>query len=206
MPTCHSCGDEFEFRYVGGSVSPIHVNGGWCSGERKSATPSLNHSFHFVNSYLDPNALCPICGDHVYFFRCRNGGRVFFDDVGWPWPKHACTDNPDAQTGPVTPSMARVRKTFLLGSRGNALDVYSLEEFQVDEENIHLKFRHKALSQAFRAVITRRELTNNSIEIADLESAPSFVIDTYEGYREISFISERLKRIASFAAERMKRA
>jgi hypothetical protein len=22
-----------------------------------------------------------------------NGARVFFDDLGWPWPKHRCTDN-----------------------------------------------------------------------------------------------------------------
>jgi hypothetical protein len=30
----------------------------------------------------------------VYFYRSPSGGRVFFDDLGPPWPKHPCTDNP----------------------------------------------------------------------------------------------------------------
>lgn len=44
-------------------------------------------------SYVNPNALCPVCGADVYFYQSPYGGRVFFDDLGWPWPKHPCTDN-----------------------------------------------------------------------------------------------------------------
>ncbi|WKW51948.1 hypothetical protein [Rhodomicrobium lacus] len=44
-------------------------------------------------SYLNPNACCPVCGAHVYFFRSRFNGRVFFDTIGPPWDKHPCTDN-----------------------------------------------------------------------------------------------------------------
>lgn len=33
------------------------------------------------------------CGAAVYFYRSPFDGRVFFDDLGPPWPKHACTDN-----------------------------------------------------------------------------------------------------------------
>lgn len=40
-----------------------------------------------------PNAKCPVCGQAVYFVRTENGGRVFFDELGPPWPKHPCTDN-----------------------------------------------------------------------------------------------------------------
>lgn len=45
------------------------------------------------DSYLNPNAKCPVCGEPVYFFKSKNGGRVFFDEIGPPWPKHPCTDN-----------------------------------------------------------------------------------------------------------------
>lgn len=39
-----------------------------------------------------PNARCPVCKDHVFFFAAHNGGRVFFDPpLGPPWPKHPCT-------------------------------------------------------------------------------------------------------------------
>ena len=41
-----------------------------------------------------PNARCPVCGDVVFFYVSPFGGRVFFDELGPPWPKHPCTDNP----------------------------------------------------------------------------------------------------------------
>ena len=44
-----------------------------------------------VESYLNPNASCPVCHARVYFYRSPYDGRVFFDDIGPPWPKHACT-------------------------------------------------------------------------------------------------------------------
>lgn len=34
---------------------------------------------------------CPMCGAVVYFIR-HNGGSVWLDDLGAPWPKHACFD------------------------------------------------------------------------------------------------------------------
>ena len=46
-----------------------------------------------VRSFVNPNATCPVCGDNVFYFQSISGGRVFFDDIGWPWPKHSCTDS-----------------------------------------------------------------------------------------------------------------
>lgn len=44
-------------------------------------------------SYVIPNASCPVCREPVFFYQSENGGRVFFDDLGPPWPKHRCTDS-----------------------------------------------------------------------------------------------------------------
>ncbi len=44
-------------------------------------------------SFCNPNARCPVCGASVFFVQTMYGGRVFFDDLGPPWPKHPCTDN-----------------------------------------------------------------------------------------------------------------
>jgi hypothetical protein len=44
--------------------------------------------------YVNPNAKCPVCDAAVYFYANEHGSRVFFDDLGPPWPKHPCTDNP----------------------------------------------------------------------------------------------------------------
>jgi hypothetical protein len=46
-----------------------------------------------VDSYVNPNARCPECGAPVFFYRSPYDGRVYFDELGWPWPKHWCTDN-----------------------------------------------------------------------------------------------------------------
>jgi hypothetical protein len=40
-----------------------------------------------------PNARCPVCRASVFFYQNEYGSRVFFDELGPPWPKHPCTDN-----------------------------------------------------------------------------------------------------------------
>ena len=95
MDTCHNCGGEIVFRRVGGVVTPIHITGGcnW-SGEDDSRLgvfsavrqPSLRYE-----SYTYPTS-CPVCGEAVFFYRSPDDGRVFFDRLGPPWPKHPCTD------------------------------------------------------------------------------------------------------------------
>lgn len=45
------------------------------------------------SSYTNPNAHCPVCGAAVFYYQSEYGGRVFFDELGPPWPKHPCTDH-----------------------------------------------------------------------------------------------------------------
>lgn len=52
--------------------------------------PPITHTYE---SYVNPNAYCPVCGASVFFYQSSDGGRVFFDELGPPWPKHPCTDN-----------------------------------------------------------------------------------------------------------------
>ena len=52
----------------------------------------------FRASFTIPNATCPVCGARVFFYQNEFGSRVFFDDLGPPWPKHPCTDNTPAAT------------------------------------------------------------------------------------------------------------
>lgn len=41
----------------------------------------------------------------MFFYQSPSGGRVFFDELGPPWPKHGCTDN----ASPVTPRLGGAR-------------------------------------------------------------------------------------------------
>ena len=59
-----------------------------------------------ARSYTTPNAKCPECGAAVYFYQSPHGGRVFFDDLGPPWPKHPCivdASHKGNQTSKVNP-------------------------------------------------------------------------------------------------------
>lgn len=39
---------------------------------------------------------CRFCGEQIYYFSCAHQSRVFFDELGWPWPIHRC--------GPAAPA------------------------------------------------------------------------------------------------------
>jgi hypothetical protein len=43
--------------------------------------------------FVNPNANCPICNEPVFYYQNEFGSRVFFDELGPPWPKHPCTDS-----------------------------------------------------------------------------------------------------------------
>ncbi len=47
-----------------------------------------------TSAYVIPNAVCPECGADVFFYQNIHGSRVFFDELGPPWPKHPCMDIP----------------------------------------------------------------------------------------------------------------
>lgn len=42
---------------------------------------------------------CKYCKQEVFFFSCTCGSRVFFDDLGDPWPFHRCEEYRRAQFG-----------------------------------------------------------------------------------------------------------
>lgn len=107
MAFCYHCGEEIEFINNGFGAIPIHPSGS-CSGRGggygggrgyssfRSTSEGEVFEFPFITypSYVNPNARCPVCGASVYFYQSPYGGRVFFDELGPPWPKHPCTDNP----------------------------------------------------------------------------------------------------------------
>lgn len=66
----------------------------------------LQSQFHVAASFTNPNTSCPVCGAHVYFYQSPAGGRVFFDDLGPPWPKHPCTDNSMPTGSSARPAVA----------------------------------------------------------------------------------------------------
>ena len=81
---------------------------GW-GGDGHQGQPSLhwddawskrlpNTPWHVSIEDFCRKTTCPICGsDNVYFVR-HNGGSVWFDQLGLPWPKHGCFDTQATQS------------------------------------------------------------------------------------------------------------
>lgn len=110
MDTCWYCGEEIEFRWIDGGPKPIHVSGGWCTGypygdspevvrretyvsapvARASAGWATGHARSDLGVPITHPTRCPVCGAEIFFHTNGNGDVVFFDELGWPWPKHEC--------------------------------------------------------------------------------------------------------------------
>ena len=80
---CAFCGGEIIFRLIRGVTTPIHTIGDSdCIGRRL-----YRRDQEGVPHYVQ----CPKCGACVIFLR-HNGGCVWLEALGVPWPKHPCFD------------------------------------------------------------------------------------------------------------------
>ncbi|TIV61843.1 hypothetical protein [Mesorhizobium sp.] len=205
MPTWNTCGGKIEIRYIGGRPTPLHVNGGSCSGHSARTRVAATRPFETTVSYVNPNAHCPVCGEQVFYYQSPYGGRVFFDDLGWPWEKHGCTDNPRSQQAPVKLRTADVFKPFR-NAAGEPLDIYELKELKEKDGVLRMRFSRIGANMSFSVSLPAVALRMLDITTADLKLAPSFVVRSYETSRVIEFISGRKKGIDRFKAQRSHRS
>lgn len=54
--------------------------------------PEFTKTRRVTACFVNPNATCPVCGERVFYYQNETSSRVFFDELGPPWPKHPCTD------------------------------------------------------------------------------------------------------------------
>ncbi|MES0098119.1 hypothetical protein [Mesorhizobium sp. M0019] len=166
---------------------------------------NVSHStisrFGTVVSYVNPNAHCPVCGKQVFYYQCPHGGRVFFDNLGWPWPKHGCTDNPRSQKGRVEARVINSHTAFR-SAQGEPLDLYELLSIAEKRNIVHMRFRRMNENRSFSVSLALGRLRDHDITIDDLWTAPSFVVRSYETHRIVEFISGRKKRIDTLTLAR----
>lgn len=99
MTTCYKCGLPIEFVTVDGVRRPLHscrsnenYDNFYGYGGVSYSLPGYSSYYSKYSSYTNPNAKCPVCNASVYYYESEHGGKVFFDELGPPWPKHPCTD------------------------------------------------------------------------------------------------------------------
>lgn len=191
MPTCDRCGEEIEFRHIDGRPTPIHLSGEWCVGFGAKKPVGNKGYFRSDKDFLDPNALCPVCGAAVFYYQNSFGSRVFFDDVGWPWPKHPCTDSAVAQSGKIK-RPNRLKRGRRSVSYTNRNTLYELIGSDVSKGRLIAKFRNISNKLFVRTIsLSLMDMQDQGITKGDLEDAPSFIIRKHHGRTIVEFISVR---------------
>lgn len=112
-PGCN-CGWGGE-NYGSYPTTPLPTADDWKRDTARNKLERLNVR-SYSTCYVVPNAACPVCGQSVYFYANEHGSRVYFNELGPPWPKHGCTDRrqvaqtkPPATRAPVRRSKSDVR-------------------------------------------------------------------------------------------------
>lgn len=175
-----------------------HCDCGWC--RRKNFKIRYEALFRSGYSYINPNALCPICKARVYYYENHFGSRVFFDDLGWPWPKHPCTDKAKAQSKkvPIINNSTYSNEGHFLNNLGLRLDLYVLRYWRRDNKNkiVRIKFDRVIGNSSFQLNIKNSDLQKYRLNKNELTEAPSFAVRIIdENFRQIEFISVSKKEI-----------
>lgn len=96
----------------------------------------------FIESYTIPNAICPVCGDSVFYYKNEHGSSVFFDELGPPWSKHPCTDRSNNLRPRPLGSFSASPQTKSLYWKEHgwaAYDIVSLTEFSENSYKFELR-------------------------------------------------------------------
>lgn len=80
-----------------GGWAPTVVVRGPRPTPRERAWPrwATGHARSDLGEPLTHPTVCPVCGAEIFFHTNGNGDVVFFDELGWPWPKHPCLTTED---------------------------------------------------------------------------------------------------------------
>jgi hypothetical protein len=143
-----------------------------------------------------------VCGEKVFYYQSRYGGRVFFDDLGWPWPKHPCTvnSNRSLKSPPV------VRGSIIIKDRqGQSLDIYDLDDLQEEPERYAFTFRNPRTRARLDLAFSKKAMAKGGVRNNDFWDAPSFLLRKDEekknAYR-VEFISCRHGKVLRFRMQR----
>lgn len=176
--------------------------------------------------FVNPNADCPVCGDPVFFYQNERGSRVYFDEVGPPWPKHPCTDNEAFRHAPMIPSPDAITPTQRAFDQVRLIETYykwggvdpdvaffhKYGTSQWDAWRIDGRFRVNrdvllVLSSADTAATRRRFIAYGRLPKL---LSPGFLVFTYcnwlayfdpEAMQEVAIETRRIKSASAFVDE-----
>ncbi|HET6444010.1 MAG TPA: hypothetical protein VFI27_05455 [candidate division Zixibacteria bacterium] len=59
---------------------------------------------------------CRYCRNRVFYFSCDHGSKIFFDELGPPWPRHLCEEYQASLGSPSSPKTPEMPTTIQLAA------------------------------------------------------------------------------------------
>ncbi|PBB34337.1 hypothetical protein [Mesorhizobium sp. WSM3882] len=192
-------------KYGGGRISRNEISYSIRLADARSLLRAHGVRDRVVACFVDPNAKCPVCGAPVYYYQNARGSRVFFDDLGPPWPKHACTDN---QRGGYQAFVATSPRPK---ARRRGLSIELVEAAQqtglYDERFFYGSGQSEHWTPIEVLTVTRRDQINDVealyLETADRETIKFRFQSENEVIQTADVIMKRNNQISIFSAEDM---
>ena len=158
--------------------------GGWRNHGARSIPEPSRKPFWGVrwtyDSFTIPNAKCPVCNALVFYHEAYNGGRVFFDALGPPWPKHPCTDSGYQPRGSQPAAQAPIQTNAPVWKTDGWTPIAVERILREDDWNV-LKCRRLEDDSFLRLLATD--------EVDGIVRSPAFLSPVSErGYALVSFL------------------
>jgi hypothetical protein len=152
---CSKCGQPVEWITKDGRSIPLHLYGR--CGDDYNSSPSLDLTNISLPQKMDSlcwPTKCPVCKESVFFIR-HNGGSVWLDELGHPWPKHECmygedsgNNIPEPPTPPDFPSTTTQGKILGIEPHGGTLVLFvqwnnkGISVYQCPKQSVlHVNFK-----------------------------------------------------------------
>lgn len=199
------CGCGWCVKYGGSRISRNEIRDSLRQADGRTLLRTHGVRDRVIACFVNPNARCPVCGAPVYYYQNVRGSRVFFDDLGPPWPKHPCTDNQRVghQTVIATSPRPLARRRGLsieLFEAARETGLYSGRHFYGNGKSEHWT--------PIEVIAVERRGKNNDVEAIYLETAARETLK----FRFLSennvikpgeVIMKRNNQISVFSAEQM---
>lgn len=142
------------------------------------------------HSYTAPTT-CPICGDAVFLYQSEHGGRVFFDELGPPWPKHPCTDGARAvqSTAAIATDQSPPNRRYSWQEAG-WLPVTDVIVDSIGATHVRLRGEHNSQSLTLYMLVSA--IAAGADPVAQIAHSPIHARRTVDGAFELAFLTQDL--------------
>ena len=168
MSICKNCGGKIEFITQHGRAVPLHS-----CGKSASSKDRLREQFIQRRSVTFATN-CPVCCKPVFFYQNSSGSRVFFNRLGWPWPKHPCTSGNLQKNSFVPSSISEIGPVF--SRDGTEYWPFKVDRFTGSKNGCYeILMRHRLTAVILRASIKKSEFPSTIFPYEILDADQIFV-------------------------------